>query len=1201
VRAVSTWVAALGFAAPSGAQPPPVRVPDDGIAYRTTSWQAEQGLPQSSVTCVAETRDTFLWVGTFGGLARFDGAGFRNVRPSAMPATFACARFLSLHAHPHTGDLWLGTLGGGLVRRRGLEYVHFGRAHGLPGDSVADIATDGAGRLCVGTEAGAAWFDGERFVATGIAGADVHDLAARARGDLVAATDRGIYALTGDAAAQLAPFPAAAVAEDARERLWCSSRGRVLLLDGDAWRELRLRGPPGLQIGVLCPEPAGGMWLGTNCGAVRLAVPEAVDGDVDLRSLAPAPDPDATVKAICVDSGGAVWIGWSMFGVQRARQAQAGGIRIRGQPQLQDAFVVADDAAGGVWLGGRGLARLQDGELHGVPLPDGPPADVRALLPEATGCLWFSDGPTLCRLGDGRLERFGCEHGLPGTCARGLLRTRGGELWVATDRGLYAQRGEGFVSLLPDRLEGRQLLALVADQSRDDVWVGGVDVLVRLGADGCLRQDYGATLPSPPGEVRALLPLADAAWAVTYGTGLVRIKGDRTAFVDTSLGLMDDALCAAVIEAGSMYLSSNRGLFRCELRDLDAVADGDSTHVACERIVGPPGLAEEGAGGNQPSACRDRAGTLWFLTIDGVASVAAGALRPPPPRPRCGVRSVVAGGQRFEPDTSLELPAGVRSLSIGLGTSGFDPAVRPRFSWQLHPDEDWQEIYGEREVHLVGLRPGEHRFVARSANWSGEWSEPTRLLLIVPPLLTERAWFRVSAALLFAALCASLMLFGARRATRRSRRLSAEVDARTAQLSAEIAEHRATAAQLHAARDQLEARVRQRTDELVRTWQKQREDSAERERLEGRMQQLQRLESVRSLAGGIAHDFNNLLTIVLGSATLLRAECDLDAIARGLLDDLLAAGKRGSHLAQQLLMLASRQVVTKTVLDLDAVVERMLPTLQRLVGEGIEVAVQTAGEPARVLAAAVQIEQVLINLADNARLAMPGGGRLRIEVRTVRDQSGEGCARLRVEDDGVGMPPEVCARAFEPFFTTREDSDSSGLGLAAVAGIVRQLGGTTTIESEVGEGTVVEIVLPLTEAEVAVPRSPVPAGSVRGPILLVEDDPAVRRVVCRLLESLGYEVEGVGSGEQALALLRGAASEYALILSDLMLPGLHGVALANALRAAAPDASLVFMSGCWEILDSQQELLGPILAKPPSLEALAVAIGRSGSGRKSGA
>jgi len=361
-------------------------------------------------------------------------------------------------------------------------------------------------------------------------------------------------------------------------------------------------------------------------------------------------------------------------------------------------------------------------------------------------------------------------------------------------------------------------------------------------------------------------------------------------------------------------------------------------------------------------------------------------------------------------------------------------------------------------------------------------------------------------------------------------------------------------------------------------------------RSEEQLRQAMKMEAVGRLAGGVAHDFNNLLTSVLGHADLaLNALEPTDSLH----DDLLqikAAGTRAAALTQQLLAFSRKQVLEPRVVDINAVVTSLARMLRRTIGEDIELVTRLSAGIGVVRADPVQLEQVLLNLAVNARDAMPAGGRLTIETSSVR-LAGGAVVRVRVEDTGVGMSDEVRAHLFEPFFTTKEVGKGTGLGLATAYGIVQQSGGTITVHSSPGRGSTFVIDLPQVRGEpTPAEREPVvvrAAGTET--ILLVEDEESVRNLTRRVLEQYGYQVLSAPSGEAALELSRLHRGTLHLLLTDVVMPGISGPRLAEILLAERPDMRLIFMSGYAATTLEQRILLDPesaFLQKPFSTEQL---------------
>jgi PAS domain S-box-containing protein len=341
----------------------------------------------------------------------------------------------------------------------------------------------------------------------------------------------------------------------------------------------------------------------------------------------------------------------------------------------------------------------------------------------------------------------------------------------------------------------------------------------------------------------------------------------------------------------------------------------------------------------------------------------------------------------------------------------------------------------------------------------------------------------------------------------------------------------------------------------------------QRSQLEDQLRQAQKMEAVGQLAGGVAHDFNNLLLALRGYGELALRAMALGEDAREEVEQMLRASDRAAALTKQLLAFSRRQVLQPQVVDLNFVVSELEKLLARLIGEDVDVESVSADGPTCVHADRGQLEQVITNLALNARDAMPNGGRLTIEVstRTIDDrhrlplEPGR-YAVLAVSDTGEGMDAETAALVFEPFFTTKELG--TGLGLSTVHGIVKQSGGHVWVYSEPGGGTTFKIYLPLVEeapnSEVA-EGPPVHDGNGET-ILLVEDDAEVRTFVSRMLLDSGYSVFAASNGDQALLLAR-ERQRIDLLLTDVVMPGASGRETAQRLRELQPDAAVLYMSG----------------------------------------
>jgi signal transduction histidine kinase len=356
----------------------------------------------------------------------------------------------------------------------------------------------------------------------------------------------------------------------------------------------------------------------------------------------------------------------------------------------------------------------------------------------------------------------------------------------------------------------------------------------------------------------------------------------------------------------------------------------------------------------------------------------------------------------------------------------------------------------------------------------------------------------------------------------------------------------------------LDRQVQDRTAELASANRKLRQEIAQREKAEAALLQAQKMEAVGQLTGGLAHDFNNLLTAVVGNLDLIRTRSTEPRIAR-MAENAFKAAERGSKLTAQLLAFSRTQKLATEAVNLNQLIKGMYELLNQSLGANVRIETKLDPSAPAVIADANQLEVGILNLAINARDAMPDGGML--TIATSVEESNDRIIVLSVSDTGTGMPPDVIARAFDPFFTTKPPGKGTGLGLSQVYGIVRQMGGDIDIESKVGEGTSVRLLL----------RRSDPVNNVADEnerhlqnghferILVVDDDHDVRAIMVSFLSDIGYLVHEADHGAAALALQERVKPQ--LMIIDFAMPGTNGADIVKAARAIQPSLSILFVSG----------------------------------------
>ena len=720
-------------------RPPAAHALDPGRApfeYITRTWGIGEGLPQNSVTALVQTRDGYIWLGTYSGLVRFDGVNFGIINKWNTP-DLKNDRITSLHEDSE-GALWVGTYGGGVSSLRAGEWRNYTSREGLSSDFVTSVITDSRGAVWVGTEDGLNRISGETIATfstwNGLAGNSITSLALGSGGRLlIGALDGGLSVLESVESEEFKPLedvPARvvnAVLADGEGRLWVGAfNGLHVLEDGGVRRYSRENGLSGNSVQALAMDGNGDIWIGLAAGGLNL-----LRGGELLDLTESGRFPADPVHAIFEDRDGSIWVGTDAGGLTQIKDPRVEMITTRNGLPGDETRAVLGDSEGNLYVGteASGLCLVRDGSVTRVMnTSSGLPGNrIRCLYEDRSGVIWVgTEGSGLAGIRGGAITTYTTRDGLSSDDITAIIEDRSGTLWIGTTRGLNRLK-DGVVRAY-DRTTnlGRSHIRTLFESDQGVLHVGTREGLIKFYAQSPLPLYLNEDGIEPD-----ILSIHEGAagllWIGTAGNGLIRYEGTEVTTYTTSEGLLDNHIFSIVEDStGGLWMSSYIGVFRIPRDQIEAMLSG-----AVRRFT--PALYDEAEGfrnrqctfEGEPSACVGDGGRLCYPTIDGVAVLDPAGLRRGGVPPRAIVEGMTADNMPVGGD-GADLKQSLHVVQFRFTALDFLAPEKVRFEYRLEGfDEDWNSLSfkSPRTAYYFNLAPGDYMFKVRAAGNEGEWSQ----------------------------------------------------------------------------------------------------------------------------------------------------------------------------------------------------------------------------------------------------------------------------------------------------------------------------------------------------------------------------------------------------------------------------------------------------------------------------------------------